>query len=231
MQSCLLKTPWSGSGKGLNWCLHGFTKPVSNWCGRALKEQGCLIAEPIYNKVEDFALEFYSDGWGEVRFAGYSLFSTNDHGAYMGNLLASNEWIEERLSARFPKKELCSIRDFLCRELSALYGSVYTGYLGVDMMLCSSEYGDGCLLHPCVEINMRMNMGVVARLLHDNFLSPHSTGRFGIEYFPDNAALREKHEENLRNSPLVIKEGRMVSGYLPLTPVTPASLYRAYVQV
>ena len=40
MHACLLKVPWSGSGKGLNWCLHGFTKPVSNWCERILREQG-----------------------------------------------------------------------------------------------------------------------------------------------------------------------------------------------
>ena len=49
MHTCLLKVPWSGSGKGLNWCLYGLAKPISNWCGRVLKEQGCLTAEPIYN--------------------------------------------------------------------------------------------------------------------------------------------------------------------------------------
>lgn len=46
MHACLLKVPWSGSGKGLNWCLHGFTKPVSNWCERVLREQGVLRQNP-----------------------------------------------------------------------------------------------------------------------------------------------------------------------------------------
>ena len=79
-----------------------FTKPVSNWCERVLREQGGLTAEPIYNKVKDFALEFYSDGQGEVRFAGYSVFSTNEHGAYTGNLLASDGQIEESTRAVCP---------------------------------------------------------------------------------------------------------------------------------
>lgn len=46
IHACLLKVPWSGSGKGLNWCLHGFTKPVSNWCERVLREQGGLRQNP-----------------------------------------------------------------------------------------------------------------------------------------------------------------------------------------
>ena len=59
---------------------------------------GVSYGEPIYNKVKDFALEFYSDGRGEVRFAGYSVFSTNEHGAYTGNLLASDGQIEESIA-------------------------------------------------------------------------------------------------------------------------------------
>lgn len=37
-EGCVFKSLWSGSGKGLCWCRHGFTKNVSDWCSRALKE-------------------------------------------------------------------------------------------------------------------------------------------------------------------------------------------------
>ena len=181
MHACLLKVPWSGSGKGLNWCLHGFTKPVSNWCERILREQGCLTAEPICNKVEDFALEFYSDGCGGVRFAGCSMFSTNEHGAYTGNLLASDGQIEEIIARYLPLEKLERIREALRTELASVYGYTYTGYLGVDMMICRQDKENKYLVHPCVEINMRMNMGVVARLFYDRFAAPGSKGRFTVE--------------------------------------------------
>lgn len=88
-----VEAPLSGSGKGLNWCKGTFTPFISGWCTRVAALQGGVIAEPIYNKVEDFALEFYSDGAGEVTFAGYSLFRTGKSGMYEGNYLLSNEAI------------------------------------------------------------------------------------------------------------------------------------------
>ena len=94
------------------------------------------------------------------------------------------------------------------------------GYLGVDMMICRQEGGREYVVHPCVEINMRMNMGVVARLFYDNYVAPGRMGYFNIEYFPDNETLRVQHERDMKDYPLVIEGGRLVSGYLPLVPVT-----------
>lgn len=65
-EGCVFKSLWSGSGKGLCWCRHGFTKNVSDWCSRALKENRGFVMEPIFDKVEDFAMEFYSDGRGKL---------------------------------------------------------------------------------------------------------------------------------------------------------------------
>ena len=75
MHACLLKVPWSGSGKGLNWCLHGFTKPVSNWCERVLREHASngVVKVPGYEQL--------------VRF-GY----TKNRGVYRLAVTASGEW-------------------------------------------------------------------------------------------------------------------------------------------
>lgn len=100
--TCLLKAPLSGSGKGLNWCKGIYTPSISGWCLRIGSQQGGVIGEPVYNKVEDFAMEFHSSGDGRFNFIGYSQFRTGGSGAYEGNRLISNAAIEHNLSEYVP---------------------------------------------------------------------------------------------------------------------------------
>lgn len=229
--ACLLKAPLSGSGKGLNWCKGTFTPSLSGWCARVSASQGGIIAEPIYNKVEDFAMEFYSDGTGKVVFAGYSVFHTGRSGMYEGNSLLSDEEIRKRLSKYVPLETLTNIMSRLTKELSTGVASGYKGYLGVDMMICRfpEESKPVYRIHPCVEINLRMNMGVVARLLYDRYVHKDSIGEFRINYYPSEGTALEEHERVSAACPLEIRDGRVRSGYLPLTPVHKKSHYRAWV--
>lgn len=228
---CLLKAPLSGSGKGLNWCKGVFTPSISGWCARIGSQQGGVVGEPIYNKVEDFAMEFLSSGDGRVVFAGYSQFRTGGSGAYEGNLLASDAAIEQNLSAYVPLAELHRLRNTLERELSVRFGTIYTGYLGVDMMICCFPEAPVYRIHPCVEINLRMNMGVVARLFYDHYVHPDSSGSFQISYCPTEGEAWRQHEQMAAANPLQIESGRIVSGYLPLVPVHKKSCYRAWILV
>ena len=191
--TCLLKAPLSGSGKGLNWCKGIYTPSISGWCLRIGSQQGGVIGEPIYNKVEDFAMEFHSSGDGRFNFIGYSQFRTGGSGAYEGNRLISNAAIEQNLSEYVPVGELDKLRNCLERELSLRFGSVYNGYLGVDMMICRFPESPAYRIHPCVEINLRMNMGVVARHLYDRYICPFSTGIFQIDYAPSDGAAWNAH--------------------------------------
>lgn len=229
-KACLLKAPLSGSGKGLNWCKGVFTSFISGWCGRVVASQGGVVGEPIYNKVEDFAMEFYADGEGKVRFAGYSLFHTGGSGMYAGNDLLPDEKIVRKLSEYVPSEELSRLKGCLEKELSALLGCSYRGYLGVDMMICQFPDEAPCYrIHPCVEINLRMNMGVVARLLTDRYLASEAEGRFQIEYYPSAGMALEEHRQMSASHPLCVEGGRISSGYLPLVPVTRQSRYRAFI--
>lgn len=232
-KECLLKAPLSGSGKGLNWCKGIFTSFISGWCTRVAASQGGVIAEPIYNKVEDFAMEFYSDGAGELTFVGYSLFHTGKSGMYEGNRLLSNEAIRKQLAQYIPLEALMDLENCLKYRLSALVGTVYKGYLGVDMMICRFPENEKPVfrIHPCVEINLRMNMGVIARFLHDRYVRPGSTGRFVIDYHPSEGEALQEHERMSATYPLEIREGRVYSGYLPLVPVHKRSCYRAWIWV
>ncbi|WP_217932549.1 hypothetical protein [Bacteroides caecimuris] len=232
-KECLLKAPLSGSGKGLNWCKGIFTPFISGWCTRVAASQGGVIAEPIYNKVEDFAMEFYSDGAGELTFVGYSLFHTGKSGMYEGNCLLSNEAIRKKLSQYVPLEALMDLENCLKYRLSTLVGTVYKGYLGVDMMICRFPENEKPVfrIHPCVEINLRMNMGVIARFLHDRYVRPGSTGRFVVDYHPSEGEALQEHERMSATYPLEIREGRVYSGYLPLVPVHKRSCYRAWIWV
>jgi len=228
---CVLKAPWSGSGRGLMWCKGDFNKWVSGWCENILKEQDGVVGEPVYHKVKDFAMEFYSAGSGKVFFVGYSSFTTNAKGAYVGSLLASSEYIEKGLMNYVPLLKLIRIRETLQKYLTNIFSRHYTGYFGVDMMICKDEEAKSYLIHPCVEINLRMNMGVVARIFHDNFMEHDSIGTFTIKYSSSYDELLEYHNQKIKDYPLTVNNKMLISGYLPLVPVTPKSRYVAHILI
>ncbi|MEE1329370.1 MAG: hypothetical protein UHS47_12595, partial [Oscillospiraceae bacterium] len=100
--------------------------------------------------------------------------------------------------------------------------------LGVDMMIVRGEEGK-YLVHPCVEVNLRMNMGVVSRLLFDRFMVPEAVGRYVIEFFPQGGEALKAHEKLMSQHTLVIEGGRVRVGYLPLVPVFEDTNYLIYV--
>ena len=234
MDEVILKAPWSGSGRGLvRTSFTTWTPNLEGWVNRILRTQGELMAEPIYNKVIDFAMEFKVDSSHQLSFVGYSLFETDSHGNYKANLLTSNQSIVSRLTHYVSIELLEKIKKQLLISIAELLNSDYVGYLGVDMMICkvTDSVHDEVKykVHPCVEINLRMNMGVVARLLFDRYMSFNSEGSYIVEHYSkDGEALINDHE--LRKSkPSRVENGKMVEGYFPLTPVTTTTRYQCYV--
>lgn len=227
----MLKAPYSSSGKGLRWGNGKYELILANWCRRILKGQGGVVVEPLYNKVVDFAMECYAED-GKVRFAGYSLFQTDSNGSYEGNILAADAEIENMLCEKIGKDPLLQLKPVLLSSLSDwLRGSDYQGYLGVDMMICRFPDFPFYRIHPCVEINLRMNMGVVARLFYDRYVAKGAKGFFSVSYHADSSALLAEHCRLQSAHPLCVADGRIRSGYLSLAPVTQHTCYRAYVLV
>lgn len=225
---CVLKAPLSGSGKGLNWCKGQFTFHIEHWCENILKQQGGVVAEPLYNKVIDFAMQFYADADGKVTFTGYSLFQTNTSGAYMGNILSTDKDIEARLSHYISVEYLKTVRNAIVRELNGTLSGIYTGYFGIDMMICLFDEEPRYRLHPCVEINLRMNMGMASRIFYDRYVQPEATGKFRIMYFGSPQLLYKGISALAEQYPLSLVNGKIVNGYFPLIPVTPYSLYHVW---
>lgn len=224
----LLKSPWSGSGKGIQKVRGELDASAYGWAKRVINSQGCIIAEPFYQRVVDFAMEFLADKEG-VSFVGYSLFETDVRGIYKENRLLSNEAIEAHLASYVSKDLLHEIRERCRKELADLLKGDYEGYLGVDMMVCRD--GENYLLHPCVEINLRMNMGVVSRLLYDNYICEGAEGSYVIEYFSEAGKALRFHETMKREYPLLLENERIRSGYLSLTPVFEDTTCQIYIKI
>ena len=185
----MLKAPWSGSGRGvkpvtstLNSQLSTFN--ASPWVRRTLRMQGGVEVEPYYDKVQDFAMEFWADG-GRVTYEGLSLFGTTAAGVYAGNLVASEEEKERRLARHLDLALLHQLQERLEVLLSdQIVPAWYTGPLGVDMMVVHPPcfiHKSSFSLHPFIELNLRMTMGWVACRLAA-MLPERQTGYFRIAF-------------------------------------------------
>lgn len=174
-------------------------------------------------------MEFLMTEEGEFRFVGYSYFDTDVHGNYKANRLMSNAAIEEELSHFVSLELLWQVRSCLEEVLKKMLGKSYQGYLGVDMMVC--RIGHGYRIHPCVEINLRMNMGVLSRILYDRFVHPLSEGEYVVEHYTREEEAFSFHREMMEKYPLKWKNGRISAGYLPLTPVREDTRFQAYLKV
>jgi len=153
----IAKAPWSSSGKGN--VLVDSTLPTTERLRieRIIRQQGGVLVEPFYaDKALDFAMEFWVGETG-AEFRGFSVFSSDEMGHYEGNIVDSQESLMKRIG--LPEPLLKILIGYHCRELSTL---PYRGPVGIDMM----RLQDG-RLHPVVEINFRMTMGMLALLLYE----------------------------------------------------------------
>lgn len=226
----MLKAPWSGSGKGLYRSRGKYDIPVERWTNGILKRQKAVIGETFYHKVADFAMEFWSNGKGKVRFEGYSFFYTDEKGTYKGNLIAQDQQIEKKITTYCDPKILQNLKQWLTHYISKEIAWIYRGCLGVDMLSYTlSENKKHYYLHPCVEINLRMNMGWVARTLCDKYVASGNTGIFRINHSPLAGQLEKQHDEMQKKYPLCLKNGKIERGYFSLTTVKKDTHYQAYI--
>lgn len=171
----VIKAPWSSSGRGVRFVdVERYKKAEAQnerrWICKVIAKQGSVMAEPCYNKVKDFGMEFTADGKGGIRYEGLSLFHT-ENGAYTGSILATEKAKRNALSNFVSVDLLDSVRQKIIESADL---ADYCGPFGVDMMLVTggmagrlsdsitSAESRPLLLHPCVEINLRRTMGHMA---------------------------------------------------------------------
>ena len=153
----ILKSLWSSSGRGNVVARGEMDVPTLRRVRKVIQEQGGIVVEPFYaDKALDFAMEFWADG-SATRFLGYSVFSADETGHYGGNYVEGQDEFLQRIS--LPDDLLKKLTEYHCHQLSPL---PYRGPVGIDMMRLT----DG-RIHPCVEINFRRTMGLLALDLYE----------------------------------------------------------------
>lgn len=207
-----VKQPWSSSGRGVRRISNG---DDLSWLNPFIRRQGSALVEPALDKVRDFAMLFYSTG-SRVERLGYSLFFTGDNGAYAGNLMADDRVLEDHLVAAGASREMLHrLSCALCDILASVIAPYYRGYFGIDMMVLS----DGSIA-PCVEVNLRMTMGVVAHLWRQRYLAPGCQAVYRVEYSPEGIA-----------DDCEISDGHLAGGRIALTPAASHGGFSFYVEV
>ena len=161
-ESAVLKSPLSGSGKGIRFVRERLSKSDEGWCRRTFEKQGSVIVERRFDIIKECAMLFECHNEG-IDFIGYSLFESRN-GAYSRNILASNEDIEDMIAGYISRDTLTAIREGLTSILADTLVGHYEGFLGVDQMICQTT---SPVFVPVSEINLRMTMGLIARNQYD----------------------------------------------------------------
>lgn len=222
----MFKMLYSSSGRGLLWIEDPeLQEKDAEWVTGAIRKQENISIEQGLEKKLDFAMEFYIKESGETSFEGLSLFETAGKRFYSGNRLEPQEKMQKKITEWIGEESYREVQTVVSRVLKEVYGGIYTGYLGVDMMVYTNERGE-VTIHPCVEINMRYTMGMVALRIFERFVASEATGYFQITHEKEAYAL---HEAMQKEYPLKWKSGKLLKGYFPLCPVYPETRYRAYV--
>ena len=159
----IFKSPWSSSGRGV------FVEKMSegkchestlNRLQGFLSSQGGFVMDRFYeDKVLDFAMEFFVNEDGTVDFLGWSVFHADPNGAYGYNYVERQEELVERIDV-----DASLLQRLIDYHKAHLAQTAYRGSIGIDMLKTADGH-----IHPCLEINFRMNMGILALLLEEQY--------------------------------------------------------------
>ena len=169
-----LKSPWSCSGRGV-FCAQGLTpKALADKAAGIIHRQGSVMVENGYKKTAEFGALFTCDGSEGARFRGLSMFLTEPRGAYSGNIVAPQDYFHSQIDSLGLTDKLSETATRLENILTDLLLPHYNGWLGIDMMAYEG-YDGKPHLHPCIELNLRMTMGVAAMKIAERIspAAPH----------------------------------------------------------
>lgn len=150
----VVKLPWSSSGRGVMWTSRMNTRMLRSTLSGMIRHQGSVTIEPSYDRLRDFAMLFHRSD-GVTRYRGISLFDTDNAGRYTGNIIAP----QSELVCAAPAA-IETLRAPLCAALDAVADG-YEGWIGVDMLTYRTPGGSEAIA-PCIEVNLRMTMGIAA---------------------------------------------------------------------
>jgi hypothetical protein len=218
----IFKSPYSGNGRGHLYAHGECTPTLLRQCAGVLKRQGSILAEKQYSVVQDFAMEFSCHN-GAVTFRGYSLFQTAHYG-YAGNLLMPDESILSTISQYIDTQDILLVQSLVAEFLQQEIAPHYDGDAGVDMFVYQED--GKYKLHPFVEVNLRMTMGLAAHDLYARYCHPEARGTFRIIH----GNVETGRAPSLRTE-MQCRDGLWFSGTKVLNPVTETTQYAALIEL
>lgn len=223
----MVKAPWSCSGRGLQPITKTPVHPkVFEKIRGIISHQGFVTVEPYLNKAADLALQFEIRK-GKIRYLGVSNFFTDNKGQYQGNFLNSippNKYDSETLNflKHLPETLAESIASTLA---SSRITSFYEGNFGVDTLIFrDSEHR--LKVNPCLEINLRQSMGLVALRL-EQFVAPDTPAVYRMFYQPGKTFSEFSNEMTAKHPPKFVN-GKLNSGFFALTQSHAHTHFGAY---
>ena len=224
----VLKAPLSSSGRGIQIIRKTqLNTPNKQWISGVLKQQDYLIAEPFLEKLIDLSFQFQVLPSSEVNYLGYSIFETNSNGQYKGTFIRPklNQFADEKYATEleFMIEETANVLKTTL-ETSA-YGIEHRGFLGVDALIFKN--GKHLMMQPCIEINSRMNMGILTMFLERRF-HPESKGKFEL-FYGTQGEFKAFAAEKIQSNPPIFRDGLYYSGFIPLVEPGKETKFGAYV--
>lgn len=165
----IAKSPWSSSGRGNKVFVYGKEVTLTGFP---------RLIDRFYDKVLDFAMEFRVSATG-TRYLGLSVFKADREGRYEFNYVGSQTALTEKIRQAMSTTRQAT--DHILSLITATHVSLidnivagsYHGPLGIDMMVVNDA---GTMrIHPIVELNFRMNMGILALKAYQKYADRYPT--------------------------------------------------------
>jgi len=226
-QTLMIKAPWSSSGRGLQPISKTPVHPkVWEKVFGIINTQGYVMVEPLLDKQLDIAFQFEILK-GKVTYLGISNFTTDSKGQYTGNNLNGlPDSIDEDL-----KKFALNLPGLLIDPLISVLGkselaTLFEGKFGVDALIFRNAEGR-LRVNPCLEINLRYNMGLLSLQL-EKLLVPGKKAMYRT-WFDSGKNFASFKKEMQFLHPLLIENGKIASGFFSLTDADEDSRFGAYI--
>jgi hypothetical protein len=192
-----------------------------------LNQQGFVTIEPWLEKMIDLSYQFISKS-GEIRYMGRTFFETDSKGRYVRNLLTDTPNLPGEVSGFLEAHNAEVVQLLQAALMESGYTSLYEGWIGVDALIYKDDSGE-LRFQPMVEINGRFTMGAIALKLREH-LAPGSNGFLQI-FYSKSGNFQDFSQKQQVNKPLIMKDNKIVSGFLPLTPPLQEHHFGAYIEV
>jgi hypothetical protein len=226
----VLKAPLSSSGRGIQILRKPtLSNPNRQWVSGILNQQKYLIAEPYLDKIADISFQFRINDKNEPEYLGHSVFETNTNGQYkcsfihpeIGNSGFSEIFLETKTM----------INITAARLKTALQQSVYAinhrGFTGIDALIYRDQ--GGLKIQPCIEINSRMNMGILSMQIEKK-IHQNTKGKYEL-FYGSPGEFQKFATKKAYEHPLKTRNGKLSSGFLSLVEPDAEKQFGAYVDL